>query len=92
MSSVRLSYPYPELLCDPVQDNTRTGVRVQYITSVPETPVGSVQHPYNARNFCEFYKKFIIVADNPVSYVRKKPLPETSVGSVRKKYPYPKLL
>ena len=89
-SSVRLSYPYPELL-ELLEDcRTRTrnfcefcttratipGVRVQLLMYPPGTPVSSVSPLHNTRNFCEFCNTSI-------------PVPETSGSSVRLPYPYP---
>ena len=81
-----------------------TTVRVQRYKGItcctlPDTSVGSVQHPYNTRSFCEFCKKkypypkllWVLcsthtILETFVSSVRKKiPLPETSVSFQKKK-------
>ena len=70
VSSVQLSYPYPNIceFCTPVPQNTRgTGTAFLYL---PGTSVSFVRPCHNTRNFCEFCNTSV-------------PVPGTSVTSVR---------
>ena len=81
--------------------------KVTTCCTLPETCVGSKQRPHNIRNSFEFCKKKVpypklvrVLPEKipvPETFVnrakkKKKSVSETSVGSVRKRRPYPKLL